>query len=93
MTPVIFRASPTNMVVSSRHEINVVRNDENASIAGPLMAQYLLSMLASRSPGGIRGDPFGGLGVNFGEGAESGRWGDYVFNQEGERAFNICDVV
>lgn len=58
------------------------RNDENASIAGPLMAQYLLSMLASRSPGGIRGDPFGGLGVNFGEGAESGRWGDYVFNQE-----------
>ena len=52
------------------------------------MAQYLLALM-----GGGRGasDPFaelfGGMlgpgGMPRG-GAESGRWGDYVFNQEGE---------
>lgn len=54
-------------------------------MAGPLMAQYLLSMLGSR-PGG--GDPLhdllgGMLGPGGAGGAENGRWGDYVFNQEG----------
>ncbi|THH21223.1 hypothetical protein EW146_g286 [Bondarzewia mesenterica] len=56
---------------------------EDTSIAGPLMAQYLLSMLASRSPRDGRDDPSNRLGFNLGgEGAENGRWGDYVFNQE-----------
>lgn len=51
-------------------------------INGPLMAQYLLAMLANR-PG--RGDPFHEIfgGMLGPEGGESGRWGDYVFNQEG----------
>ncbi|KZT08680.1 uncharacterized protein LAESUDRAFT_723587 [Laetiporus sulphureus 93-53] len=54
------------------------------AINGALMAQYLLAMLANRpgqrNPGSVN-DLFGGL---FGtpEGAENGRWGDYVFNQE-----------
>ncbi|KAI0964221.1 hypothetical protein AcW1_001090 [Taiwanofungus camphoratus] len=50
-------------------------------INGPLMAQYLLAMLANR-PG--RGDPFHEIfgGMLGPEGGESGRWGDYVFNQE-----------
>jgi hypothetical protein len=40
--------------------------------------------------GGPGGDPFadllsGGLGAHEGEGGNgNGRWGDYVFNQEGE---------
>lgn len=40
------------------------------------MAQYLLAMLA-RDPTGRRAEPFSDL---FGQG---GRWGDYVFDQEG----------
>ena len=57
------------------------------------MAQYLLAMLANRpgqrNPGSVN-DLFGGL---FGtpEGAENGRWGDYVFNQEGKRI--ICYII
>ena len=60
-----------------------------------MMAQYLMALLGSQRPGGIRGggggglggDPFaellfGGLGAHEGEGG-NGRWGDYVFNQEG----------
>lgn len=50
------------------------------------MAQYLMTLLASRGMAG-HGDPFGPAGPNFmmggGEGTENGRWGDYVFNQEG----------
>ena len=50
-------------------------------ITGPLMAQYLLAMLGAR-PG--HGDPLHDIlgGVPGGPDG-SGRWGDYVFNQEG----------
>ena len=54
-------------------------------IDGPLMLQYLLAML--NQPGGPRGGPgFDFLEGMGGAGAESGRWGDYVFNQEGSFA-------
>ena len=51
-----------------------------------MMAQYLLAMLANR-PG--RADPLNDfLGAILGQGepggAENGRWGDYVLNQEGK---------
>ncbi|KAG6877492.1 hypothetical protein C0993_006762 [Termitomyces sp. T159_Od127] len=45
-------------------------------ITGPLMAQYLMTVLAQRS-----GDEFMGR-VGFGDPAMTGRMGDYVFNQE-----------
>lgn len=50
-------------------------------VTGPLLAQYLLGMLASRQGGDDLATMLGGL---FGppEGAENGRWGDYVLNQE-----------
>ncbi|KAI0756485.1 hypothetical protein C8Q80DRAFT_1128877 [Daedaleopsis nitida] len=63
---------------------------DRPNIAGPLIAQYLLSLMGP----GRGGDPFadmvggmfgpGGLpsGAGGGGGGESGRWGDYVFNQE-----------
>lgn len=61
-------------------------DDNTPSIAGPLMAQYLMTLLASRGMAG-QADLFGPAGLNFmmggGVGAENGRWGDYVFNQEG----------
>lgn len=60
-------------------------SDDGPSIAGPLMAQYLMTLLASRGMAG-HGSPFGPAGFDFmmgGDGAENGRWGDYVFNQEG----------
>lgn len=53
-----------------------------------MLAQYLLALMGP----GRGGDPFSDmLGGMFGPagmppgGAESGRWGDYVFNQEGEQ--------
>ncbi|TFY59349.1 hypothetical protein EVJ58_g5832 [Rhodofomes roseus] len=54
--------------------------DSGPGIAGPLMAQYLLAILGNRpGAGGMDGfPPFMGMP----EGAENGRWGDYVFNQE-----------
>jgi len=56
---------------------------DRATIAGPLMAQYLLAMLGSRPGRGNDSfnDMFGGM-FGMPEGAENGRWGDYVFNQE-----------
>ncbi|KAI8981151.1 hypothetical protein BD414DRAFT_464121 [Trametes punicea] len=54
------------------------------NITGPMLAQYLLALMG---PGRVD-DPFAELlGGMFGPagmppGAESGRWGDYVFNQE-----------
>ncbi|KAI0718936.1 hypothetical protein C8T65DRAFT_706595 [Cerioporus squamosus] len=55
------------------------------NIAGPLLAQYLLTLMGP----GRGGDPFaellGGMfgpGGAPGGGTEPGRWGDYVFNQE-----------
>jgi hypothetical protein len=45
------------------------------------MARYLLAMLTQRA-GREGGDPFNGLSLG---GPEDGRWGDYVFNQEGRR--------
>lgn len=60
-------------------------DDNTPSIAGPLMAQYLMTLLASRGMAG-QADLFGPAGLNFmmggGQGTENGRWGDYVFNQE-----------
>ena len=60
----------------------------NANITGPMLAQYLMALLG---PAGRGNDPlmnlFGGMigpsGMPPG-GGEPGRWGDYVFNQEGE---------
>ena len=52
-------------------------------IGGSLMAQYLLAMLTQRAGREGHADPFGGLGLLGGP--EDGRWGDYVFNQEGGR--------
>lgn len=60
---------------------------DRPNIAGPLLAQYLLSLMGP----GRGGDPLSEmLGGMFGPGGlpgmpggpESGRWGDYVFNQE-----------
>ncbi|KAK7465465.1 hypothetical protein VKT23_005442 [Stygiomarasmius scandens] len=45
--------------------------DGQPSIAGPLMAHYLMALLGGRGTGDI-----------FGDAAQSGRMGDYVFNQE-----------
>jgi len=55
------------------------------------MAQYLMSLFGQR--GGL--DPFSGLdslgdlfSTGMGENAaERGRWGDYVFNQEGRSIY------
>lgn len=61
------------------------QDDERHQIGGPLMAQYLLAMLAQRAgregPGGSHG------GFNVLGGPEGGRMGDYVFNQEGRCDF------
>lgn len=46
------------------------------------MAQYLLAMLTERAGREGHADPFGSLGLG---GPADGRWGDYVFNQEGRR--------
>ncbi|KAI0673647.1 hypothetical protein C8Q78DRAFT_1067924 [Trametes maxima] len=57
---------------------------DRPNITGAMLAQYLLTLLGPRRAG----DPFSEfLGGMFGAagmppGAESGRWGDYVFNQE-----------
>ncbi|EIW64009.1 uncharacterized protein TRAVEDRAFT_55066 [Trametes versicolor FP-101664 SS1] len=58
---------------------------DRPNITGPMLAQYLLALMGP----GRGGDPFSDmLGGMFGPagmppgGAESGRWGDYVFNQE-----------
>lgn len=47
---------------------------DGTTITGPMMAQYLMALLGSRS-----GDPLAGL---LGMGGQHGRMGDYVFNQE-----------
>ena len=46
------------------------------------MAQYLLAMLTQRAGREGLADPFSGLSLG---GPEDGRWGDYVFNQEGRQ--------
>lgn len=51
-----------------------------STIGGNLFAQYLFSMLANQGGQGPNGMPFPGL---MGDLPENGRWGDYVFNQEG----------
>ncbi|KAI0363637.1 hypothetical protein BV20DRAFT_975484 [Pilatotrama ljubarskyi] len=60
-------------------------SQDRPNITGPMLAQYLLALMGP----GRAGDPFSQLlGGMFGPagmppgGAESGRWGDYVFNQE-----------
>lgn len=52
---------------------------DHETINGPLMFQYLLAMLSQGRNGGTPGV----LPGMFPPGAEGGRWGDYVFNQEG----------
>ncbi|THV07465.1 hypothetical protein K435DRAFT_772398 [Dendrothele bispora CBS 962.96] len=46
--------------------------DRQSPIAGPLMAHYLMALLGGRGP----------MGDVFGDAAQTGRMGDYVFNQE-----------
>lgn len=58
---------------------------DRGAVTGPMMAQYLLAMIAER-PG--HADSLNELlGAMLGPGgpggAGSGRWGDYVLNQEG----------
>jgi E3 ubiquitin-protein ligase RNF115/126 len=55
--------------------------NHEAGITGPVMAQYLMALLGQR--GAL--DPLGSLfSMGMGDNAtERGRWGDYVFNQEG----------
>ncbi|KAH9913363.1 uncharacterized protein B0H18DRAFT_1049185 [Fomitopsis serialis] len=55
------------------------RQDGGPGIAGPLMAQYLLAILGNRPGAGM--DGFFPL-MGMPGGADDGRWGDYVFNQE-----------
>ena len=65
--------------VTSRDN-NTAPNPQGPNIAGDLMAQYFVHVLGSlgRGPGlpGAFGLP--------GTGGGSGRWGDYVFTQEGQ---------
>ena len=49
-------------------------------INGPLMFQYLVAMLSQPGRNGPMADLFEGMGPG---GPEAGRFGDYVFNQEG----------
>ncbi|THH08354.1 hypothetical protein EW145_g2762 [Phellinidium pouzarii] len=58
--------------------------DPQDSIPGQLMAQYLLTFLGGGGVRGNRGLPplFGALGMGE-QGSDTGRWGDYVFTQEG----------
>jgi E3 ubiquitin-protein ligase RNF115/126 len=58
--------------------------DERRVIGGSLMAQYLLAMLSQRTGREGPGGPGGGF--NLSGGPDDGRWGDYVFNQEGRQS-------
>ncbi|KIJ61217.1 hypothetical protein HYDPIDRAFT_177117 [Hydnomerulius pinastri MD-312] len=58
------------------HRENDPDNRAQNDISGPLMSQYLLTLLG-REPTG-RGDPFS----EFLGDIQNGRWGDYVFNQD-----------
>ncbi|PCH34197.1 hypothetical protein WOLCODRAFT_22530 [Wolfiporia cocos MD-104 SS10] len=56
----------------------------DGGMPGELMTRYLLAMLASQGRGEGRArltEIMGGL-FPMAEGAENGRWGDYVYNQE-----------
>ena len=78
-------------------------NDDHTNITGPMLAQYLMALLGAQrhgaARGGVGGDPFaellGGLGPlgAFGAGGQgqegNGRWGDYVFNQEGMYSLGV----
>lgn len=50
------------------------QESQGGNISGPMMAQYLMALLGHRDPA-LFGMP------------ESGRMGDYVFNQEGNMKF------
>lgn len=52
-------------------------------IPGQLMAQYLMALLGGATLGSPRGSPFFGPFPGSGETGNAGRWGDYVFTQEG----------
>lgn len=51
-----------------------------------MMAQYLLALLG-QGPTGRGADPFAEMFSLGPEGGPGGRWGDYVFNQEGVYLF------
>jgi hypothetical protein len=72
----VIHARPSNTGYSTAGE-------EQHPIGGPLMAQYLLAMFSQRAGREGLADPFNGF--SFLGGAEDGRMGDYVFNQEGRR--------
>ena len=61
---------------------NTTTIQQGPNIGGDLMAQYFLHMLGSVGRGPGFSGPFGFLGRDGGGG--SGRWGDYVFTQEGQ---------
>ncbi|KAJ3534464.1 hypothetical protein NM688_g7132 [Phlebia brevispora] len=71
---------PTFTEYMAQHGRGGGQGPGRGTIEGPLMLQYLLAML--QQPGG-RGDQFLEMfGGAHPSGAETGRWGDYVFNQE-----------
>ena len=69
------------------------RQGQDGGINGPLMFQYLLAMLQQPGRRGPMADILEGF---MPPGAESGRMGDYVFNQEGtcllSIPFGVCDL-
>lgn len=81
-------------------EQNTHETPDRGSITGPMMAQYLLALLSLQRHGGM--GPGGGTGVDplsellgrTSTDGTHGRWGDYVFNQEGEdsRFINVIDI-
>lgn len=52
------------------------------------MAQYLLSMLGGGARGAPLFMPMGMMGEGLG-GTDQGRWGDYVFSQEGKNPTDL----
>jgi E3 ubiquitin-protein ligase RNF115/126 len=81
---VISCKSPLPSLLNIDHRIP---GDERHPIGGPQMAQYLLAMLSQRAGREGPGGPFGGFNVLGAP--EDGRWGDYVFNQEGRKSRTI----
>lgn len=70
---------------------NSTPNQQGPNIGGDLMAQYFLHMLGSVGRGPGFPGPFGFLGRDN-EGG-SGRWGDYVFTQEGQSLLFIPHTI
>lgn len=87
-----------NSFVQRGSEPSTQEASDRGAITGPMMAQYLMALLSLQRQGGMRAgggmqrDPFFELsGRTNADGAHegNGRWGDYVFNQEGEDYFHF----